>query len=169
MKGEEYAQYEKSQSNKVGRSKEGPDTPPARTLPLCNKCFCLVKRGVSHICQKTQKSENLASFVAESSGKTKEKVTSNVLKSICADKGESTSGGTIYLGTGSKPIPVTVGKPKVLVKRPKFTIDSLKRLKTSMNLSDRQTLKVAAAFRVVGGRKSVESNLSKKLVPKTMS
>ena len=89
---------------------------------------------------------------------------SNVLKSICADKGVSTSGGTIYLGTGSKPIPVTVGKPKVLVKRPRFTIDNLKRLKTSMNLSDRQTFKVAADFRVVGGRKSVESNLSKKLV-----
>ena len=64
------------------------------------------------------------------------------------------------------------------VKMPKFTLEGLKRLKTSINLSDRQTKyninmfylkfiylfrKVAAAFRVVTGRNSVESNLSSKL------
>ena len=135
----EYLKHEKAQSNTCGRVKIGPVTPPARSLPMCTKCFCLLKRGVSHICNKKQKRENLGDFVRSNSDTTKSKVTSSLLKSICTDTGVSSSGGTVSLATGGKPLPVTVGKPSTVVRQPRFTFDSLKRLQSSINLSDRQT------------------------------
>ena len=140
MNGIEYKLYEKEQSNKPGRIKVTSNTPPAKKLPLCSKCYGLVTRGVTHVCNKTNKRENLANFVRTSSGNTKSKVTCDVLKSLCTDQGASTSGGSVSLVTGGKPLPVTVGRAPLAVKKPRFSLDSLKRLQTSINLSDRQTL-----------------------------
>ena len=93
------------------------------------------------MCNKTAKRENSANFARTSSGNTKDKVTSDALKSICEDKGVNVgSSSTIKLATGgSKPLPVGIGK-NPSVKKPMFTADSLKRLQNSMNLSNRQTL-----------------------------
>ena len=111
-------------------------SPPAKTLPICTKCFGLVSRGFSYICNKTQKRENLANFVRTSSGSTKGKVTSEALKSLCEEAGGS-SRGTVTLPSVGK---VQVGTIKSKLKPPLFSIDSLKRLQNSMNLSNRQTL-----------------------------
>ena len=140
MNGHEYKQYDKLHSNKAGRRKSKPDTPPAKTLPLCSKCFSLVSRGVEHVCDKYKKRENLAEFVRTSSGDTKNKVACSVLKTICSEQSMSTSGGSVSLSTGGRSLPIRVGKSPVVVKKPRFTVDSLKRLQTSINLSDRQTL-----------------------------
>ena len=127
----------KAQSNPVGAPKSKPESPPARLLPLCSKCFCVINKGVYHPCTKTQKQTNLAGFVKSNSGRTKGKITSNVLKSMCSEAGVSTGGGTISLKTGGRPITVKVGNPQKAPKIPKFTHESLKRLQAANNFSDR--------------------------------
>ena len=114
-------------------------TPPARKLPLCSRCFGIMKRGTEHKCNKNEKRNNLANFVRQSSVKTKSSIASQTLKDICGSSGKTTAGASINLGTGGKCLPVTVGRASSLLKRPKFTADSLKRLQTSLNFSNRQT------------------------------
>ena len=139
MKAKEYEIFEKGRSNKVGRGKEALESPPARKLPMCFKCFSLVQRGVAHVHDKQNKRENLANFVRTSSGDTKGNVVSKVLKDLCSESNPGTS-GSLSLATGGKPLPVKIGKATRSLKRPKFSLEHLKRLQTSINLSDRQTL-----------------------------
>ena len=99
----------------------------------------MVHKGYGHLCTKTKKQENLAGYVKSNSARTKGKITSNVLKSICSDTGVSTGGGTVSLKTGGKAFPVKVGNPQKPPKVPKFTHESLKRLQAANNFSDRAT------------------------------
>ena len=140
MKCQEYLNYEKLHCNKKGRRTFTPASPPPQKLPLCSKCFGIVKRGVSHTCNEIKKSKNLVDHVRTSDDKTQGKVTSEVLKGLCSNDGASTSRDTLILPTGGKSLQVTLGKPKVSVKKPKFSSDSLKRLQTACNFSNRQTL-----------------------------
>ena len=142
LNGQDYKQYAQAHSDERGRKKTSTATPPTQTLPLCPKCLSLIGRGVEHTCSKAQRRENLANFVRTSSGYTKDKVTSEGLKSLCEDKGVNPrSGGTLSLKTGgNNPFQVQVGKVNPALKRPLFTAESLKRLQNSENFSNRQTL-----------------------------
>ena len=139
MMGPAYQKHAAAHSNKVGAPKMKNVSPPARAIPVCSKCFTMIGKGIPHNCSKVQKQENLAHIVRSSSGKSKGKVTSNILKGICSDSGVSQRGGTLTLSTGGKPLPVTVGKPKLTPKVPRFTHESLKRLQAAHNFSDRAT------------------------------
>ena len=160
----DYKKHVKEQSNPVGAPKIVAISPPGRCLPVCSKCLSIMSKGISHVCTKTMKQQNLANLVKSNSVKSKSKVTSEVLKSICSESGVTLKGGDIMLATGGKPLPVTIGNPPNLLKKPRFTHDSLKRLQAAYNFSDRAIKGIAAAFRVEAGRKSVVSNLSKSLV-----
>ena len=98
LNGAEYLEYEKKMAIKIGRTRSKPETPPSKKLPLCSKCLGMMSRGVAHVCDKKNKRENLAQFVRTSSGTTKDKVTSDVLKSLCEQKGEKS--GVVKLATG---------------------------------------------------------------------
>ena len=137
--GPEHKQHTEAHSNPLGAPKSTPDTPPARSLPLCSKCYCFVSKGVSHLCSKVQKQENLADFLKATSNRTKGKVTSTILKSLCSETGVTTQGGTVSLCTGGTPLPVQGGKSRKLTKVPRFTLESLKRLQAQNNFSDRTT------------------------------
>ena len=134
-----YRSHHKEVSNPVGAPKIVAISPPGRCLPVCDKCYSIVSKGVSHICKKTQKQSNLAEMVKSSSLRSKSKITSEVLKNICSDSGVTLKGGEIKLSTGGKSLPVKVGAPENLPKTPRFSHDSLKRLQAAYNFSDRAT------------------------------
>ena len=82
---------------------------------------------------------NLAGIVKSRSKKSKGKVVSTSLKSIFEDEG-AYRGGSTTLPTGGKPIKVTMGSLTNRIfthKKPRWSHDSLKRLQSTMNLSDR--------------------------------
>ena len=137
--GPKYKKHSEHQSNKIGAPKIHKVSPPARAIPVCSKCFGLVSRGVTHTCTKVQRQNNLAGIVKSSSGRSKGKVTSHILKSICSETGVNQRGGTLSLPTGAVPLQVKVGSDKRLVKTPRFTIEDLKRLQTAHNFSDKAT------------------------------
>ena len=133
----DYKKHAEAQSNPAGLPKSNPDTPPAKVLPLCSKCYCVVWKGASHNCTKVQKQANLVGFVKATSSKTKGKVTSTVLRSICTETGVTLRGGKLTLATGGAPIDLHIGNPRRQVKKPRFTLESLKRLQAATNVSDR--------------------------------
>ena len=135
----EYCDYVAQNSNPVGAPSTNPKSPTAKALTVCTRCFSEIGRGKPHPCVKTKKSENLAHIVKNTSGWSRAKVASSTLKTIATDQGVSTRGGIIELQTGSKPIPVQIGTPKVKPKAAKFSHENLKKLQTANNLSD-QTL-----------------------------
>ena len=108
----------------------------------CRVCLTYIGRGKAHKCTKRTKQSNLEEMVKSTSFKTKGKVTSSCLKSIFADRGVSTRGGSTCLPTGSKALPVTVGtsRGRSHIKTARFSIENLIRLQTALNLSDRKIL-----------------------------
>ena len=135
----EYSAYVNLHSNPMGAPSINPKSPPAKALTVCTRCFTEIGRGKPHPCVKTKKSDNLAHIVKNISGRSRAKVTSSTLKTVAADQGVSTRGGIVELQTGSKPLPVQIGTPKIKPKMAKFSHENLKKLQTANNLSD-QTL-----------------------------
>jgi hypothetical protein len=99
----------------------------------CRVCLTYIGRGKAHKCTKSTKQSNLEEMVKSTSFKT---------KSIFADRGVSTRGGSTCLPTGSKALPVTVGtsRGRSHIKAARFSIENLIRLQTALNLSDRKIL-----------------------------
>ena len=139
MKNAAYSKHASAQSNPKGipKVKPAPYTPPARTLAVCSKCWCIKGRGIPHVCTKGQKQANISELAKSSSAKTRGRVTSNILKDLCADGGVSLRGGDINLPTATKSLVVKVGKSKVTPKQPKFSHENLKRLQVANNFSDK--------------------------------
>ena len=126
----------------------------------CMSCYSFIGKGLSHICTKSMKRENQVKIVKSNSEKTKAKVASTIVKHIFEERGVDMRGGTVNLETGGKPLKVTVGsQPKAR----RFDVASMMKLQTVCNLSDKTVLKIAAAQRVVFGRKSVEPYLKRNL------
>ena len=109
-------------------------------IKLCSKCFSRIARGKTHICNKTEMRDNLAGILKSRSSRSRGRVVSSSLKDIFVENGVSKKGGTTALPTGGKPIQVTLGcssTRKFTKKGPLWDHDSLKRLQTNMNLSDK--------------------------------
>lgn len=125
----------------VGSSDQVQEDEPTVSLQ-CRICFTYIGRGKAHRCTKTTKQNNLEDLVKSTSFKTKGKVTSSCLKSVFADMGVTSRGGSTCLPTGSKPLPVTVGtsRAKSRVKTGRFSAENLIRLQTVLNLSDKKIL-----------------------------
>ena len=105
-----------------------------------NPSLSLIGKGQAHKCDKNQRCTNISEIVRNSSLKSKSKITAKGLKSVAEVEGVSTRGGTLDLKTGSKPLQVKIGAPKVQLKPAYFSHENMKRLQTSLNLSDRATL-----------------------------
>ena len=135
-----YSDYAQKHTNPQGSGSNFPKSPPAKALRVCKRCFNEVGRGKPHTCVKSKKGDNLANIVRSSSGKSRSKVASSTLKTLADDQGVSLRGGTLQLATGSRPLPVIVGAPKIKPKDPKFSHESLQKLQTANNLSDKTLL-----------------------------
>ena len=156
-------------SNPLGRPKCRSSLPKARSMIMCSSCFGVKGKGIVHKCTKSYKQINLIDITKSSSENTKGKVTSSVLKDMCKDSGVSLKGGHINLATGGKNLSIQVGKSAMSLPKPRFSHENLKRLQAANNFSDRAVKSIAAAFRVVAGRKSIEPNLSSSLVERNKS
>ena len=158
MNGPEYQAHEKLMRDKPGRPRIDVEVPSV-TINQCSKCHSEVGPGKSHNCTRTATQDNLVELVRSHSEKTREQVTSKILDAICEDKGISKQGGSTFLATKGLPKLVTIGKQKNIKATPKYSIDDLSKLQISRNLSDNDTLAIAAFLRTKAGRKSVEANL----------
>ena len=108
----------------------------------CDHCFSVVAKGISHKCTRVNKRDNLAELVKNQSGKTKGKVAGDALKSLLNDDQGSSStstGDSLHLHSKrGKPMRVAVNPPPP--KKARFDHEAIKRLQTSRNFSDRDTL-----------------------------
>ena len=126
-------------------SKTGPppmvaQSPPAKTLAVCSKCWAEIGKGKPHQCLKSTKRENLAGIMKTTSRKSRAAVTCSTLKTIAEESGVSTKGGVVELQSGSRLLPVQIGTPKVKPKVAKFSHENLKKIQTAHNLSDKTML-----------------------------
>ena len=142
---------------------EAEETKPVATtttnLKQCSKCLTYIGRGRPHTCTKATKRSNLEGVVKSCSTKSKARVISSGLKSVFAESGVTTRGGTLAIATGGKPVTVTLGlNVKGVRAKPRWTHEDLIKLQTNNNLSDRTIMSIAAASRVVSGRTAVEPN-----------
>ena len=127
-------------NNKSGPPPKLPQSSPAKTLAMCNKCWAEIGKGKPHQCHKPNKRENLAGIVKNSSKKSRATVATSTLKTIAEESGVSTRGGVIELQSGSKLLPVQIGTPRVKPKVAKFSHENLKKIQTAHNLSDKMLL-----------------------------
>ena len=112
----------------------------SKVIKLCRNCMGEIAKGVSHKCSKGSMRDNLAELVKSRSKKSKAKITGRSLKSVFDDQTLSYRGGTATLPTGGTPVQVTmgdIGNLKVTKKSARWSHKDLKRLQSSMNLSDR--------------------------------
>ena len=120
-----------------------PDSHAPVVRSQCTKCLTYTGRGLSHVCTKNTRRANQTNAVKSSSAKTKSKVTSNLVKHIFDEQGVEKRGGTALLETGSKPLRVSLGlglKTTGVVKPRRFDHQSMMRLQTACNLSDKTLL-----------------------------
>ena len=137
MSGLEYNEFKKKNSNPIGKPSESTDSPPAKTLAICTRCYGQIGRGKPHDCQKLSQGVNLSNLVKNSSEKSKATVASEALHDIAQNVGASTRGGVVILPSGNNKLPVTIGTAKVATKEAKFSHEDMMRLQGSQNLSDR--------------------------------
>ena len=128
-------------SNPVGAPSTKVESPPAKVLALCTKCFGTLGKGVPHDCSKSKKGGNLANIVNTTSPHTRAKLAATTIHNIASsDEGVSTRGGVLNLPSGSKSLPVTIGTPKAKPSDIKFSHSDMMNIQVSQNLSDRSLL-----------------------------
>ena len=115
-------------------------TPPVQTIMRqCMKCLTYIGKGRPHICSRATKRSNLEGVVKSSSSKSKSRVVAAGIKNVFGEAGVSTKGGRLQFVTGGTPLTVTLGA-KAVMKKPRWSHDSLIRLQTKNNLSDKTLL-----------------------------
>ena len=109
------------------------------SIKICDVCKGKVAKGISHICKKSEISENIVALTASCSVKSQGQIATKLLTS---------------LGDNEKEIKVaTKGRYKTIVMNPKkenkkvIMSDDFKILKEKLNLSNNQTYKVAQWIR----------------------
>lgn len=160
LRGQEAINWNESRNNQKKNTATTSDT-----IKICQKCWTEIARGKKHICQTKTKKDNIEKMVRKSSVRTQHKLASSSIDSLVEEQGISKDGGKLKIKTGgSKPLELSVGKPRQSSASSQFSHDNLKRMQTTLNLSDKQTLKLAGAIRTVAGKSSVEPHLAEALV-----
>ena len=108
----------------------------------CVNCGSVVGKGRSHKFNKVTARENTLGLVRKLSLKSKERTTRDALMSVFEDKGtpkSPKSGFKTTLATGGRRVSLTYGGSglKGVIRKRKWTKESLLILQTLMNLSDR--------------------------------
>lgn len=78
----------------------------------------------------------MINLVRNTSVKTKGNVLAAELKEMACSEGQSSRGGAIEIQSGSKSLPVKIGKERCKPRAPVFSHDNMKRLGAQLNLSD---------------------------------
>ena len=125
-------------------------------MTACVICLSRFGKGISHVCTKSKKIENMARLIRSNSEKSKEQIVSSQLKDIFESQNIEKKGGTVSLSTRGTPIQATLGS-NYNERTPKnvFTNDSLSKLQVKLSLSDNKMKIVGNFLRIECGRKSV--------------
>ena len=143
--------------------KTTPKSPKAETR--CKKCFQVIGKGRRHICNKTNKLQNLSGIVKSASIRTKSRVISGELTQAFSEAVRDKESNQLVVSLPTKgPNPLKIVNTATMNKVPVITHQDLINLQNKVNLSDRGIKTVAEAFRVKCGRKSVEPHLESELV-----
>ena len=102
MKNQEYLKYKSEHSDSLGApvKSEESKSPPAKTLQLCSKCFSSIGPGKSQICSKNSLHNNLVNIANNNDIKSRERVTSSLLKISASEQGVTTRGGDVNIESG---------------------------------------------------------------------
>ena len=127
-----------------------PLTPPNSlatpgTTKRCDLCGSIVGKGRSHKCNKVTARTNTLGLIRTMSLKSKERTTRDALMTIFEEKGVTKSpksGSKTTLATGGRRVNIVYGgsPAKNDVKKRNWTKDSLMKLQSALNLSDRNIL-----------------------------
>ena len=159
MNGAQYLQHCKSVVNQRGRPRVQ-EPPSTDTVPICNFCNGVKAAGVPHVCNKTERNNNLVNLVREASPESQGRVVSQLLNGLCRDKNISQKTGQIVLPSGSNEKIINLGAPKP---KPQWSINDMIEFGNDRNFSNRDLLAHARALRVKGGRDAVEPGLAEAL------
>ena len=120
---------------------------PLKMCPLCNGQLA---PGVSHVCTRSSRNENILELVRSVSTRSKGQILSQTLKDIRTEAGSD----HLTLPTKGRPLPVTVGcQPKQQIKI--FTQEHSKALQNVRHFSDNDMRAIEQVTRKVFGRKAV--------------
>ena len=95
LKNYDYKLFWDEHSNPVGAPSTKVESPPAKVLALCTKCFGTLGKGVPHDCSKSKMGGNLANIVNTTLPHTRAKLAATTVHNIASsDEGVSTRGGS---------------------------------------------------------------------------
>lgn len=129
----------------------------AKPVLVCSLCNGPWSPGIHHPCDKQSRRENIVQLLQKADETTKQRVLSSTLKEVFDAAGASTSGGSVSLATGGKPITATFGTSQV-VPPPRFSSEVLNRLQLRMRASDRGMRILDNFLRIHAGRECVETD-----------
>ena len=128
-----------------------------RPVKLCEFCLSVIHRGKAHSCTPGTRHKNIVTLSTDSpSSKPAEKVASSLMK----PGGSSASLAT----TSGRPLHVKLVPESQKEQRSQISSDDMGKIKTSLNLSTNQTLKLASHIRAAtSNRKIIQPNLKDSL------
>ena len=131
---------------------------PPVAVTVCGYCLTALAQGKTHCCTKGMRNENILSLTNLGSPKSGQKIAAAILK-------DTVSLDTNYLlpTSSGKPIPIIVSPQKKDV-TPLFSSEQMSQMQVDMNLSSRNTLKLAQNIRTATkNRFSIGRNFKHKL------
>ena len=144
------------------------------SVKTCAYCKAEIRQGVEHVCNQTQRRQNMSADLRSASRGTLETVVGEGLKEVQRRQEELASPSPdstrrkneVTLKSrfgGASPLTVTVGRGRTTESR-QLTVDDFLKMKKSLGLSVVQTKKLAGHIRAgTRNRKAVESGLAEAL------
>ena len=130
---------------------------------VCKDCKGTIRRGISHVCTKRQRQENIVTMmVRDLSPASRQRIQARLLKQDFTDVNGNSISGAISIASGTKQMTVNIGPQKKPMKQ--LSIGAFMKLKKANNLSKKQLKGVGTWLRSeIGKRKIAETGLSEKL------
>ena len=155
-----YPEWHAAHTRATFPAKEKPA--PALPLTLCSNCYAEYGPGKPHVCSKLNRQENLVSLVRANSDTTCSKVTAKSLKNIAIQQSVSSRGGTVSLLSGSKLLPVQLGKASGRGgsgDNGQFSHEVMFGIQQQLNVSDTKLKVLNRCLATVLGQKAVQPYL----------
>ena len=157
--GQQYLNHAAEIRNKPGRTPVKKETfvENSGKITICQSCQSRIGPGLPHNCNKTSRQDNIMELIKQTSVGTQEKVAARLIDNIAEDQGSNTQSGTIVLSTrGRHKKTITIGSARPLKM---FTTEDLLKLKSTLNLRNKNLYELRTAIRTVLGFNSVQPGL----------
>ena len=163
LNGLEQRIYEKEARDKPGRpgpAGDDADVPAKESILICPKCQSQIgqKAGVAHKCNATSLQDNCVDMIMNiEDTKKQEMIVSQLNRTIASRNSVNTKSGTLELASkGRYNMKITFGNPRPARK---FSIEDIKKIRSSIGISGLKTKTLCTAIRVCQGRNSIEAGV----------